>query len=233
MIKVLISGQRTSHLSRIEFHEHLLHHHAPLVKSCSALEPCVLRYVQNHVKKFDDVTGINPVFNSKIHRDSVIELWCNSSSSLKTALSDPEYLSTIRPDEQYFTDQKTLIVLFAEEDEIYQNAQLPPLYKCFDFLKVREGSTPSMVLETIAEQTSDITMHQRVVQRRVINRVIQSQGTAFAEAAPYEFVLESWISNLSAYAELHTKELMALLPYLDSSQSMTLYAEEFEIINKL
>lgn len=232
MLKVIISGRRTDHLNRADFYQHLLDNHAPLVKSSTALAPYLLRYVQNHVRNESDDCHMPHILENSESRDSVIELWWENVTSLKTALAHPEYLATVRVDEEYFTDQSSLLVLLTEENEAFCNPNLQSKLKCFDFLKVREGVASFALLEAIEKTSLFLASQPDAATRRVINKVCNVGATTFAQAAAYDVVSETWISDLDRFPQVHARELGVLAEYLDMDASFTVYAAEFPILDR-
>lgn len=232
MLKVIISGCRTDHLTRADFFQHLLHSHAPLVRSSTALAPYLLRYVQNHVQNESDGCHLPYALRKRESRDSVIELWWENFTSLKSALAHPDYLATVRVDEEYFTNQSNLLVLLAQEHEVFFNPTLPSTLKSFDFLKVREGVSAVALFE--AAQTNAGVMHRQpgIARRRIINKVVNPASATFAHAAAYDLVCETWISDLTGFAPVHAEELGLLSDYLDTEESFTVYATEFPILDR-
>lgn len=231
MLKVIISGRRTGHLTRVEFYHHLLNSHASLVESSPALKP-LLRYVQNHVRHEEDGHRFQEFLRGQDSRDSVIELWWENSSTLNSALSDPRYLATIRPDEEYFTEQKGLLVLLAEESEIFCRPRLQSHLKCFDFLQVCEGIDPQLLLDALHGTAQLLDREDGLVRRRVINKVVAEEGATFAQAAEFTAVTETWISDVNGFPEVHRRELQDLSELLDLDRSFTVYAVEFPILDR-
>lgn len=232
MLKIIISGRRSKNLTRPEFYSHLLNQHASLVRSSDALAAPLLRYVQNHVRTIDDGCDLTKLLPLQEPRDSVIELWWKDFEALQGALTHPQYLSEIRTDEEYFTDQSNLIVLPVEELELTSSPTDTSPLKSFDFLKVRQGIEPEVVAEIIHEGSKSPSTCSGAVKKSILNKVLATPAT-FAESAQFDFVFENWISDKARFLQHHTRVLGKFSEYLDINKSFSLYACEHCILDRV
>lgn len=132
-MKVILTASRNASLDRPGFFQHLREVHWPLV----ARYPNVLReihkYTQNHSFLPDEDGGAATPWRRATERDSVIEVWFDSMAGLQRMDADPDYVAHVRPDEAYFNDLPSNVLLVAQETT-YHAAPSVGRIKRFDFL---------------------------------------------------------------------------------------------------
>lgn len=106
MIKVVFCLRRKPSLSIREFHNHWLHHHAPLVqKHQKTLR--IIRYVQLHTDNGPLSSRLRSFRNSPEAFDGIAEIWYESTEALADLGRDPDARIAsreLRNDEEKFVD---------------------------------------------------------------------------------------------------------------------------------
>ncbi|SCW80337.1 EthD domain-containing protein [Sphingobium faniae] len=96
MIKIFGFIPCKTEWSRADWRAHYAECHGPMVASLPSFRAHFSRYVQNEViedSNADAFVGVS-------------ELWADSPAVLGKAFADLDYLSQVRPDEDYFTDRE-------------------------------------------------------------------------------------------------------------------------------
>ncbi|MEA1673417.1 EthD domain-containing protein [Nitrospirillum sp. BR 11163] len=130
-IKLLIAGRRCLTKSREQALAHLRTVHGPMVFSPPADAGAMpSRYEQNHV--FHPSTESSGSWLAD--RDFVTEIWFNDFPHLAASISTPYYMTHLRPDEDNFVDQDTVLKSVVREEGKW-GVTKPDAAKLFIFLK--------------------------------------------------------------------------------------------------
>jgi uncharacterized protein (TIGR02118 family) len=97
MIKLIVAIKRRAGMSPEDFQAYWKASHATKVKASACGQRYIRRYIQCHTLLADYAQG-EPAF------DGTAELWFDSVADREAFFTDPEYLSTIAPDETKFAD---------------------------------------------------------------------------------------------------------------------------------
>jgi len=98
MIKLSIMMVRKSGLTHEQFSEHWRTTHLKAAKASPSARKYMRRYYQNHLTD-DTLPDIPP---SKF--DGIAEVWFDSLDDVKAFFASPDYLETLKPDEDNFID---------------------------------------------------------------------------------------------------------------------------------
>ena len=112
MIKMTILLRRKPEMSREDFIRYHRNNHAPLFASLAEVKQNVRRYVQCH-STGDQLPGL-----PDNHIDGSTELWFDDLAGLAAVFQSPNYMQTIRPDEEKFLDLHACEFLVATEHEV-------------------------------------------------------------------------------------------------------------------
>ena len=112
MIKMTILLRRKQGTTHDEFVQHHREVHAPLFAALPEVKQHVRRYVQCH-SSGGPLPGLP---DNKI--DGSTELWFDDAAGLAGVFASPNYLATIRPDEEKFLDLVACGFLVGLETEI-------------------------------------------------------------------------------------------------------------------
>lgn len=112
-VKFMSLLRRKEGIDTEEFGRYWAEEHAPLVLSVPEVAKHFRRYVQNHcipstLRSLDSSqcgTGL----------DGIVEIWFDSISSLKAAMTSARYVEAIRPDEEKFVALPNIRLLAREE----------------------------------------------------------------------------------------------------------------------
>lgn len=111
MIKLIVAIRRNPEMSPAEFHRYWRTEHAAKVRAIPACSRYIRRYVQAHTLDAEYAGG-EPAF------DGTAELWFDSVADKDAFYSDPEYLASVRPDEQVFADMSATRFFVTEEETV-------------------------------------------------------------------------------------------------------------------
>ena len=112
MIKMTIVLRRKQGISHGEFVTYHREKHAPLFSALPEVRQYVRRYVQCHASD----TTFPGLPDYKI--DGSTELWFEDAAGVAGVFASPNYLATIRPDEEKFLDLAACEILLGEEYEV-------------------------------------------------------------------------------------------------------------------
>ena len=111
MIKMTILLRRKPEMSHEEFVAYHRNQHAPLFSALPEVEQHVRRYVQCHA------TGETLPGLPDNHIDGSTELWFDDLADIAGVFQSPNYMATIRPDEEKFLDLHACEFLVGTEYE--------------------------------------------------------------------------------------------------------------------
>ncbi len=116
MIKMTILLRRKPEMTHDEFVAHHRNQHAPLFSALAEVKQHVRCYVQCHATG-DPLPGLpdNGI-------DGTTELWFDNIAGLAGVFQSPNYMATIRPDEEKFLDLHACEFLVGTEHEIIPSA---------------------------------------------------------------------------------------------------------------
>ena len=112
MIKMTILLRRKPGMSHDEFVAYHRNQHAPLCRSLAEVKQNVRRYVQCH-STGEQLPGL-----PDNHIDGSTELWFDDLAGLAGVFQSPNYMATIRPDEEKFLDLHACEFLVGIEQEV-------------------------------------------------------------------------------------------------------------------
>jgi len=111
VVKLIVVIKRNTAMSPDEFHKYWRTEHAAKVRSLSATERYIRRYVQAHTLDTEYADG-NPAY------DGTAELWFDSVEDKNAFFSDPDYLAIVAPDERIFADMDQTQFLVTNEEDV-------------------------------------------------------------------------------------------------------------------
>lgn len=114
MIKLVVAIKRLPEMSAEEFQAHWRTNHASLVKNNPATLKYVRKYVQCH-------TMLTEYEQGEVAFDGTAELWFDTVQDKDAFFSDPDYLSSIHPDESQFADMTRTVFFMTVEEPILDN----------------------------------------------------------------------------------------------------------------
>lgn len=112
MVKFTIVLRRKPGTTHEEFVDHHRNRHAPLFTSLPEVQANVRRYVQCHAVG----AALPGMPDSKI--DGTTELWFDDVAGIAAVFASPNYLATIRPDEERFLDLHACEFLIGTEHPV-------------------------------------------------------------------------------------------------------------------
>ena len=112
MIKMTILLRRKPEMTHEEFVSYHRNNHASLFRSLKEVKQHVRRYVQSHATG-EHLPGLP---DNRI--DGSTELWFDDLEGLAGVFHSPEYMATIRPDEEKFLDLHACEFLLGTEHEV-------------------------------------------------------------------------------------------------------------------
>jgi uncharacterized protein (TIGR02118 family) len=112
--KVIAFIRRRPDLSRKAFSDYWEHEHGPLLLNCSGVSPWLRKYVQNHT--LPETPEPMNVF------DGVVEMGFATAADAVRALTSPENLADVTPDQANFMEPADMVVLTTDETVLYEDA---------------------------------------------------------------------------------------------------------------
>ncbi len=118
--KLMIVGRRRAGMTLAQHHHHILNVHGAMVTQYIALDPlhAPRRYAQNRVLdgSFRKGGPANDPF--ALNRDFVTQIWFDDPAQAMNSLQQPFYLAQLRPDEDRFVDQASVVKLAVREQQV-------------------------------------------------------------------------------------------------------------------
>ena len=129
MMKMMILAPRRRGMTHAEFRRYVTQVHGPLV--CSVAE--VAADIRHYHYNFPVQGAIDSAFGHPIadHLDIVTQGWFDSREAQLRNMTEPRYLSIIRPDEGRFADETGAVMHYTHETVIKDGP--PTLHKVFYF----------------------------------------------------------------------------------------------------
>lgn len=252
-IKLMAASRRRPGLTRAEYQRYLEFYHGSIARQ----ERLKIRsYIQNHV-----VDGAFGVLEDDTHRqvcerDAVVELQFDSFSDMLATL-EPATPSAAARDGRFFADERTNIIVMAEEEEVPVPAPVPAFnpglgivggvgaLKVLFYPMRADGVYPEDFLQYWHEA------HQHAMQRApyareqlrrcVLNHRCRANDNDAAarkhfkmvDPPVYDLVLSHWYDTLEqagAFRQYHEALRSFEKPFIDWSRSFYLYTRQVVII---
>lgn len=197
-MKMMIFGRRRGGMTLRELHAYMLDVHGAMVVRYIAAqrELAPRRYAQNHV--FDSACRVPGAAADPfaLNRDFVTQVGFDTPAQAMASLDTPFYRDELRPDEDRFVDQPSVVQIPVAERELKPlNADSRDRIKLFLLLQRAASVTHAdfMVASdaALAGASDDGSFG---VSRWVRNEAIQRPGPA----APVDVVHELWLANEEA-----------------------------------
>lgn len=198
-LKLMIVGRRKPGTTLAEHRHHIRHVHGELVLAYVAADPgnAPRRYAQNAV--FDGSFRAAPPGSDRfaLNRDFVTQIWVPDLGALKRSTSTPFYLEKLKPDEDNFVDQASVVFMPAREREVYVRgdhaAAAPGAVKLFVMLQRAPGveATAFAAAWSAAAAALPNLAGAARVQRHVQNDVLATP----VGPAPLDGIDEFWLDD--------------------------------------
>lgn len=222
MAKMMIVGRRRGGMTTTELHTYMVDVHGAMVVDYIVRQPHAApqRYVQNHAFDGTFRAGSATGDSFGLSRDFVTQVWFASPAHAKASLETAFYLDQLRPDEDRFVDQASVVQIPVAEHELLAtqttaNTTAPASVhstKVFVFLK----RAPSVTREDFFGACQRMTKPLRVgpaaqalgISRWVHNECLSRPGTE----ALIDAIEEIWLDGEAAARSLGA-ELLGLADY--------------------
>lgn len=208
-LKLMIVGRRKPGTTLAEHRRHIRDVHGELVLDYVAAEPdnAPRRYAQNAV--FDgyfraSAPGTDPF---ALNRDFVTQIWVPDVVALKRSTATAFYLDKLKPDEDNFVDQATVVFMPTRERELHRRngseAAAPGAHKLFVMLQRAAGADAAAFASAWSSAATALPGLPAAarVQRHVQNDVL----TAPTGRAPLDGIDEFWLDDEASARELLTQ----------------------------
>ncbi|MDZ5645962.1 EthD domain-containing protein [Nitrospirillum sp. BR 11828] len=221
----MIAGRPCLTKSRDQALTHLRTVHGPMVFAPPADAGAMpSRYEQNHV--FYPQADSSGRWLSD--RDFVTEVWFNDFGHLAASVSTPYYLSRLRPDEDNFVDQDTVLKCVVREEGKW-GVTKPDAAKLFIFLKRSPSANVAAFEAAWTSAMNDLQTRCHPI-AGLVNVALPGPGGA----EPYaDYALEFWFADqasaLSAVENPVLPTLERLSPVLDTPRSFFLLADAYPV----
>jgi vanillate O-demethylase ferredoxin subunit len=234
MMKLMIVGRRRGGLTLAQVHRYMLEIHGAMVVRYIHERPdeTPRRYVQDHV--FDSSfraagSGAEPF---TLARDFVTQVWFDNPAQAAASLQAPFYDEHLRPDEDRFVDQASVVRLAVAERELFARGAAGDGSKLFVFHRAAAGvSVDTLAAETQARWEALWADPAHGIARLVCNRVMVRPGTPPADLPGVDLVDEVWLKDEAATRALGERWLegadaAALQPMLAPQSGFVMLARE-------
>ena len=230
--KLMIVGRRRAGPTLAQHHHHILNVHGAMVTRYIAADPgqAPQRYAQNRVLDGSFRTG-GPVGDPfALNRDFVTQIWFDNPAQALNSVQQPFYLTHLRPDEDRFVDQASVVKLAVRERLLSAAADAEANFKLFSFLTRSPTMDDAPFLQLWRERSDALAqaaggvLYVGQVQNEVLNRP--------GETAWVHAIDEFWVTSLEAAAALALALQSALVAPLLAAGAIadgshfTLMAEE-------
>ena len=191
MLRLFALGRRKDSLTRPEYHDSLLHRHAPLVEACESFQRFCRRYHQNHVMGPIDASAPDELRQGQARFDNCSEFWFDDLDVLLKTFNHPSYLATVRPDEPNWTDGTSRVAFLAEETEISTGRHGRATTKVLALVPGTSG-----VPDLSSWALPSIPGCVRHIENRVLGQLDFQKGQlAGAEDLPFVHLSELWFES--------------------------------------
>lgn len=200
--KLMIVGRRRAGTTLAQHHHHILNVHGAMVVKYIAQDPqhAPRRYAQNRVVdgSFCRLGPANDPF--ALNRDFVTQIWFDNPAQAMHSLQQPFYIEHLRPDEDRFVDQASVVKLAVLEQQVSMPPNGGGNIKLFSFLTKATAIDNAVFLQAwragsdVLAASVSSSLRFGHVQNEVLNRP--------GEAAPVDAVDEFWVADLDAAAAL-------------------------------
>jgi EthD domain len=200
--KLVIVGRRRAGTTLAQHHDHILNVHGALVAKYIAADPAHApkRYTQNRVLDGTFRKGGAAGDPFALNRDFVTEIWFDDPAQALNSVQQPFYLTHLRPDEDRFVDQASVVKLAVREQQVATPLRGGGSIKLFSFFSKAPAVASAQFLKTWRERSSALadSVNGSLRFGHVQNEVLNRPG----EAAPVDAIDEFWLADLATAAAL-------------------------------
>ena len=230
--KLMIVGRRRAGTTLAQHHDHILNVHGAMVAQYIALDPqhAPRRYAQNRVVdgSFRKAGPANDPF--ALNRDFVTQIWFDNPAQAMNSVQQPFYLANLRPDEDRFVDQASVVKLAVHEQQIAAPLQVGGNIKLFSFFSKAAAVDSAQFLKTWRAccKTLADSLQGSLPYGQVQNEVLHRPG----EPALVDAIDEFWVTDLASAHALSAVVQSAIVGQLRAAgvigdeSYFTLMAEE-------
>ena len=230
MLKLIIVGRRRGGMTLAQLHRYMIDVHGAAVVGFIGSQPDLAprRYVQNHI--FDGSFRVPDGSNDPLAmgRDFVTQVWFDNPAQAQAALEAPFYLQQLRPDEDRFVDQGSVLKLPVAVRQVLGADKPAGGIKLFVFHRLAtHAAVDSMAQATLKLWQSPPHSALPNFERLERNQVMTRPG----EPSSVDWIDEAWLADESAAHAWATFWLDAaatsdLAPWLAPQACMLLMARE-------
>jgi EthD domain len=201
MMKLMILGRRRGGMTLTQVHRYLLEVHGVMVVRYIHERPdeTPRRYVQDHV--FD--SSFRPAGNDAapftMPRDFITHVWFDDPAQAAASLQASFYGEQLRPDEDRFVDQASVVRLTVAEHELFSGDISGDGSKLFVFHRTAAGvPVDALAAATQARWEPLFKDSAHGIARLVRNNVMVRPGTPPADLPGVDLVDEVWLKDAAA-----------------------------------
>ena len=196
--KLMIVGRRRAGMTLAQHHHHILNVHGTMVAKYIAVHPrqAPKRYVQNRVVDGSFRQGVAAGDPFAQNRDFVTQIWFDNPADAMMSVQQPFYLEQLRPDEDRFVDQASVVKLAVKERALAAAPHQTGGIKLFSFFTKSPTADAARFLQAWHEcgETLARSSAGKTCLGQVQNEVLHRPGdTAWVDA-----VDEFWLADLAS-----------------------------------
>jgi vanillate O-demethylase ferredoxin subunit len=200
--KLMIVGRRRAGTTLAQHHHHILNVHGAMVVKYIAADPAHApkRYAQNRVLDGSFRAGEPGHDPFVLNRDFVTQIWFDNPAHAMNSVQQPFYLEHLRPDEDRFVDQASVVKLAVRARLLLAAPETTGACKLFLFLTRSPTLDTAHFLQRWRERGDALadTVKTLGLSGHVQNEVLHRPG----EPVWVDAIDEFWLPNPQAAAAL-------------------------------
>lgn len=196
--KLMIVGRRRAGTTLAQHRRHILNVHGAMVAKYIAVDPvhAPKRYAQNRVLDGSFRQGGPAGDPFALNRDFVTEIWFTDPTEAMNSVQQPFYLEQLRPDEDRFVDQASVVKLAVREQQVLKPLNSGGTIKLFSFFSKVAAVDSVQFIKTWRECGNALagSVKGSLPYGHVQNEVQNRPG----DAALVDAIDEFWVADLAA-----------------------------------
>jgi EthD domain len=218
--KLMIVGRRRAGTTLAEHHHHILNVHGARVLDYIAHDPdkAPKRYAQNRVLDGSFRKGGPAHDPFALNRDFVTQIWFNDPTDAMRSVQQPFYLAQLRPDEDRFVDQASVVKLAVREQRVANPPDGRATIKLFSFYTKAAATDSASFLRTWRDCGCALaaSVGSNLAFGHVQNEVLSRPG----ETSPVDAIDEFWVADLATATALAASLQSAMVAPLRDAQAI-------------
>ena len=213
--------------------EYLEHNHAPLALSVPLISRKMQLYTMNHV--VEAAAGDCCLYPPIERIATVVEHGLGGWQSLEQIMADPEYVTRIRPDEEYMVthimDGWPQFIAITAEQPVF-TSDTPGDLRMLDFVRRPAGLARETFLTELQADAAWAVANRRYrsgAAKRVHSIAVAASAPIGLEGEAFDAVIEVWIAATEELESLVDEQRQRQASFCDPTRSRTVLTRERRI----